>query len=136
MSARAAETELPEGLNAVVRAASVPVALDAVATDDVVAGSPEQGFVELGSIAGVGAGIWELRGGTVTDTEIDELFVVLSGWATIELLSEPDTAPSLDRTGDPRTVEVGPGDVMRLVAGTRTKWTVPDHIRKIYIAAE
>ena len=34
-----------------------------------------------------------------------------------------------------QTVEVGPGDVMRFVAGSRTCWTVADHIRKVYIAA-
>ena len=52
------------------------------------------------------------------------VFVVIAGNATIELLDEG------------RTVEVKTGDVMRLVAGTRTRWTVPDRIRKIYIASE
>lgn len=124
--------QLPDGVNAVVRATTVPVSLEAVPAADVVEGAPEQGILELGGLAGVDTGIWELRGGTVTDTEVDELFVVLSGGATIELLSEPGVDAAAGAA--PRVVEVGPGDVMRLVAGTRTRWTVADHIRKIYIA--
>ncbi|WP_081809907.1 cupin domain-containing protein [Leucobacter sp. PH1c] len=121
---------LPDGVNAVLHAATAPVSLEAVEPDEVVAGDPAQGFVEIGTIGGAETGIWELRGGTVTDTEVDELFVVLSGSASIELLSEPGAAAD----AEPRTVEVAAGDVMRLVAGTRTRWTVGDHIRKIYIA--
>lgn len=121
------EQLLPEGRNAAVRAAGARVELEAVTAEDVVSGSPRQGVAELGPIGGAEAGIWELRGGTVTDTEVDELFVVLSGGATIEFLSGPDQGA---------TVEVAPGDAMRLVAGSRTRWIVEDHIRKIYIAAE
>lgn len=114
---------LPEGRNGAVRGIAAPVELEDVPADDTVSGSPRQGVAELGAVGGAETGIWELRGGAVTDTEVDELFVVLSGGATIELLDED------------RTVEVGPGDVMRLVAGTRTRWTVEDHIRKVYISA-
>ncbi|QZY52881.1 cupin domain-containing protein [Leucobacter tenebrionis] len=122
---------LPEGRNEAVRGLSLDVELEAVPADDVVSGEPRQGITELGGIGGVETGIWELRGGVVTDTETDELFVVLSGGARIELLEVPGHP---EETG--RTVEVGPGDVMRLVAGTRTRWSVEDHIRKVYIAAE
>jgi len=120
---------LPEGANELMHGLRAEVEFEAVAAEDVVAGEPAQGILELGSIAGAEVGIWELRGGAVTDTEADELFVVLSGGARIELLDSPD-----GRGG--RAFEVGPGDVMRLVAGTRTRWTVEDHIRKVYIAAE
>nr|WP_245190325.1 cupin domain-containing protein [Leucobacter exalbidus] len=106
---------------------TAPVALEAIAEDDIVSGEPQQGFTELGSIAGAEVGIWELRSGVVTDTEVDELFIVLSGEATIEILSGDDAG---------REVTVRTGDTMRLVGGTRTKWTVGDHIRKVYIAAE
>ena len=118
---------LPEGENAAVRGSEAAVGLESVPAADVVSGDPAQGIVELGAIGGAEAGIWELRGGVVTDTEVDELFVVLSGGASIELLEGP---------GAGTTVVVGAGDVMRLVAGTRTRWTVEDHIRKVYIAAE
>lgn len=120
--------------NKIVRGITVAVETEAVPAEDVVSGAPRQGTLDLGSIGGAETGIWELRGGTVTDTEIDEVFVVISGGASIELLREPGV--SLAEGVAPRVVEVGPGDVMRLVAGTRTRWTVTDHIRKVYIAAE
>lgn len=115
---------LREGQNRVVHGRGVIVPLDPVPEDDVVSGTPRQGTRELGKIGDCEAGIWELRSGTVTDTEIDEVFIVLSGSATIELLDEG------------RTIDVAAGDVMQLVAGTRTRWIVDDHIRKVYIAAE
>lgn len=117
---------LPDGRNEAVRGTSVTVELESVPAEDVVSGSPRQGVAELGEIGGAQAGIWELREGVVTDTEVDELFIVLSGGARIEFLSGPEQGG---------TVEVGPGDVMRLVGGSRTRWTVEDHIRKVYIAA-
>lgn len=115
---------LPVGENGVVHGRGAIVSLSAVPADEVEAGTPRQGVLELGELGGTEVGIWELRDGEVTDTEVDEIFVVISGAATIELLDED------------RTVEVKAGDVMRLVAGTRTKWIVPDHIRKVYLAAE
>ncbi len=121
---------LPDGRNVSVQGARVDVALDPVDAEDTVAGSPKQGIAELGLIGDAELGIWELRGGTVTDTEVDEIFVVLSGGASIELLEVPG---SPEESG--RVVEVAAGDVMRLVAGTRTRWTVADRIRKVYVAA-
>jgi uncharacterized cupin superfamily protein len=116
------EYALPAGVNRVITATTAVIDLEAVEADDVENGSPTQGTIELGEIGGCEAGIWELRAGTVTDTEVDELFVVLSGSAVIELID------------DGRRVEVHTGDVMRLVAGTRTRWIVADHIRKVYLA--
>lgn len=118
---------LPEGRNDVVRGITADVALAPVPASDVVSGSPAQGTLALGGIAGAALGIWELRGGTVTDTEVDEFFVVLSGGAKIELLGGPGVEAGT-------VVEVAAGDTMRLVAGTQTRWTVDDHIRKVYIA--
>lgn len=115
---------LPHEINRSVSGLGIDVALEAVPAADTVSGSPRQGIAELGGIGGCEIGIWELRSGIVTDTEVDELFVVLSGGATIEFVDED------------RSIEVGPGDVVRLVAGSRTRWTVEDHIRKVYIAAE
>ncbi len=115
---------LPEGLNGVVHGRGTIVPLTPVPAADVDYGSPRQGAVELGQLGGVTAGIWELRDGAVLDTEVDEMFVVISGGATIKLLDEG------------RSVEVKTGDVMRLTAGTRTRWIVKDHIRKVYLAAD
>lgn len=126
------EELLPQGRNEVVGGTALDIALEAVDAASTVSGLPTEGTVELGTLAGAELGVWELRDGTVTDTEVDEFFVVVSGGATIEFLDEPadQGAPGS------RTVSVGVGDVMRLAAGSRTRWTVEDHIRKVYIAAQ
>ncbi|MFI5702250.1 cupin domain-containing protein [Streptomyces xanthochromogenes] len=64
-------------------------------------------------------GIWQITPGVVTDTEADELFVVVSGRATIDVAG-----------GD--TLEIGPGDACVLRAGDRTTWTVHETLRKAY----
>ncbi|WEO94049.1 cupin domain-containing protein [Streptomyces sp. FXJ1.172] len=64
-------------------------------------------------------GIWQITPGVVTDTEADELFVVISGSATIEVEGGP-------------TLTVGPGDMGVLRAGDRTTWTVHETLRKAY----
>lgn len=81
----------------------------------VVSGTPETSSMELGE----GRGIWQITPGTVTDVESDEIFVVLSGKATIEVEGGA-------------TLEVGPGDVCLLAEGARTTWTVHETLRKVY----
>ncbi|MFE9700857.1 cupin domain-containing protein [Streptomyces sp. NPDC006270] len=64
-------------------------------------------------------GIWQITPGVVTDTEADELFVVVRGRATVAV----EGGPSL---------EVGPGDACVLREGDRTTWTVHETLRKAY----
>ncbi|MGW6057584.1 cupin domain-containing protein [Streptomyces sp. NPDC055189] len=64
-------------------------------------------------------GIWQITPGVVTDTEANELFVVVSGRATIAVDG-----------GD--VIEVGPGDAAVLREGDRTTWTVHETLRKAY----
>ncbi|MFJ2826010.1 cupin domain-containing protein [Streptomyces sp. NPDC087263] len=64
-------------------------------------------------------GIWQITPGVVTDTEANELFVVVSGRATIEV-----------EGGD--VIDVGPGDAAILREGDRTTWTVHETLRKAY----
>ncbi|MCQ6556200.1 cupin domain-containing protein [Streptomyces sp. C10-9-1] len=64
-------------------------------------------------------GIWQITPGVVTDTEADELFVVVSGRATVEVAGGP-------------VLEVGPGDACVLREGDRTTWTVHETLRKAY----
>ncbi|MER5943847.1 cupin domain-containing protein [Streptomyces sp. NPDC001928] len=64
-------------------------------------------------------GIWQITPGVVTDTEADELFVVISGSATIEVEGGA-------------TLRVGPGDMAVLREGDRTTWTVHETLRKAY----
>lgn len=120
---------LPEGKNLAVSATTTPIELEPVDAADTVSGSPRQGIAELGTMGTADVGIWELREGVVTDIEVDELFVVLSGGARIEFLDSENNV--IDGP-----VEVAQGDVMRLVGGSRTRWTVENHIRKVYIASE
>ncbi|MFF1560011.1 cupin domain-containing protein [Streptomyces sp. NPDC058279] len=64
-------------------------------------------------------GIWQITPGVVTDTEADELFVVVSGRATIEIEGGA-------------TLEVGPGSACVLREGDKTTWTVHETLRKAY----
>lgn len=91
--------------------------------DEVIAGAPTTAVHELATLGGVEVGIWEMTPGTATDTETDEVFVVLSGRATIAFASSglPD-------------LEVGPGSVVRLAEGMHTTWTVTQTLRKVYVA--
>jgi uncharacterized cupin superfamily protein len=59
--------------------------------------------------------------GTMSDVEADEVFVVLSGSATVEF---GDDTPAL---------QLGAGDVARLAAGAETVWTVTETLRKVYL---
>ncbi|GAB7106026.1 cupin domain-containing protein [Streptomyces phaeofaciens JCM 4814] len=64
-------------------------------------------------------GVWQITPGVVTDTEADEMFVVISGSATVEVDGGP-------------TFTVGPGDLAVLREGDRTTWTVHETLRKAY----
>ncbi|MGW0993186.1 cupin domain-containing protein [Streptomyces sp. NPDC002520] len=92
-----------------------------LATEQIVSGNPEvTGKVVWESADGRQIrGIWQITPGVVTDTEADELFVVISGSATIEVEGGS-------------TLRVGPGDMAVLRAGDRTTWTVHETLRKAY----
>lgn len=100
-------------------ALAAALTFDGLDPADVVAGTPTASSSTLLD-AGVEIGIWELTGGTVTDTEADEVFVVLSGRGEVAF-------------EDGEVVAVGPGCVVRLRAGERTTWTITETLRKIYV---
>lgn len=102
------------------RAAVVDVATEPLADDYVVAGAPATGVRDLPAPPGLEVGIWEHSVGTSTDVEVDEVFVVLSGRATIAC----DQGP---------TIDIGPGDVVTLAEGTATTWTIHETLRKVYV---
>ena len=107
--------------NAVVHAAAHRLQLEPVAAEQSVAGDPSTGVAELGRFGGLDVGIWEMTPGVMRDVEAEEVFVVLSGAATVEFAD--GTAP----------LTLGPGDVVRLTAGTETVWTVTETLRKVYL---
>jgi len=75
--------------------------------------------VELPGGATLETGVWRCTAGVVTDTEVDETFVVISGRATIEHAGASH--------------DVGPGDVCVLPAGAETTWTVHEDLTKVYV---
>ncbi|MCV7356923.1 cupin domain-containing protein [Mycolicibacterium fluoranthenivorans] len=103
--------------NSAVRAADLELSLEPVPDS-----SARTGVHTLTEFGGLELGIWEMTPGVMTDVEADEVFVVLSGAATVEFAD--GTAP----------LALGPGDVVRLAAGAETVWTVTETLRKVYLA--
>ncbi len=108
---------LPAG--AMTDAASLAVVHELVDPDQIVAGAPTTGIHELDESTGV----WEMSPGAMSDVEVDEVFVVLAGEATVDFID-----PALP------SIELRPGSVVRLEAGMRTVWTVRETLRKVYVA--
>lgn len=88
--------------------------------DQVLEGSPRVSGLLLAEDEAVEVGVWQHSAGASSDVEADEVFVVLSGRATI-------------RVEDGPTLVVGPGDVGFLAAGSSTVWTVHEPLRKVYL---
>ena len=107
----------------VVRASSLAdseLEVDPLDPAQVVSGDPEVRVLALHDSDALAVGVWQHSTGVSTDVEADEVFVVLSGRATVAVEDGP-------------TLEVGPGDVGLLPAGARTTWTVHETLRKIYV---
>lgn len=99
-----------------VHAATLPLEHTPLPADQVLEGSPTTGWLELDTALGV----WEMTPGTATDTEADEIFIVISGRATL--------------TGaGPEPLLLEPGVVVRLRAGMECTWQVHETLRKVYL---
>lgn len=109
--------------NAVLHAAAEPLVHESVPDGQSVGGRPSTGTATLGTFSDLEVGIWEMTPGVMRDVENAEIFVVLSGSATVEFT---DGAAPLVLSG---------GDVVRFVAGTETVWTVTETLRKVYLCA-
>lgn len=107
--------------NSLVHASSLFVEHQPVAPDQVIDGHPHTGVGALGEFEGLEVGVWEMTPGVMNDVEADEIFVVLSGAATVEF---SDGTP---------TLRLSAGDVVRLAQGTPTLWTVTETLRKVYL---
>jgi uncharacterized protein len=94
---------------------------DPLDPSQVVSGSPQVSarVLHTSPDGRIERGVWQITPGVVTDVEVDELFVVVSGRATIEVTDGP-------------TFDVRPGDAVVLQAGWRTRWTVHETLRKVY----
>jgi uncharacterized cupin superfamily protein len=88
--------------------------------EQVVEGAPTTALHPLWRHGSLEVGVWEHGVGVSTDVEASETFVVLHGRARIDVAGGA-------------TIEVGPGDVVRLDAGAATTWTVTTPLRKVYL---
>lgn len=119
----APEARVAAMLCSVLRAATLPLEAAPLDPEQVVAGDPQVRALDLLADVlppGLTVGIWEHGPGVSTDVEADEVFVVLSGRATVDVEAGP-------------VLELGPGDLCTLAAGARTRWTVHETLRKVYV---
>lgn len=105
--------------------AAVDVAGVSVPEDLRLEGEPSTGFIDVAVVGDTTVGIWEMTAGSMRDIEADEVFVVVSGDATVELIGEDGQVT--------RTIELRAGSLCRLETGMLTRWHVPVGLRKVYI---
>ncbi len=107
--------------NSVVHAATLTLDHEPVPSEQSVRGEPTTAADAVDELGGLEVGVWEMTPGVMNDVEAEEVFVVLSGKATVEFGDGSDT------------LYLGPGDVVRLSAGAETVWTVTETLRKVYL---
>ena len=78
------------------------------------------GSRSFGDLADLEVGLWDAGPGIDTDTEAEEIFVVLRGAGEVAF-------------ADGSTIALRPGTLVRLHAGDRTRWTITDRLRKLYL---
>lgn len=103
-------------------ALTIDLALEDYPADQIVEGDPASGWLALTQVAGVEVGVWQMTPGVATDTEADEVFVVIAGSGRIDFVDS--TLAQID---------LHPGVVVRLHSGWRTIWTVTQTLRKIAV---
>jgi uncharacterized protein len=93
--------------------------------ETVLEGSPEVSELVLATSTDgrVVRGVWQITPGVVEDVEADELFVVISGRATVEVEGGV-------------ILELEPGVVGVLHAGDRAVWRIHETLRKVFQITE
>lgn len=122
-SATTSAREHPDGFVA-FDTARLPVVLEAVDDDLLIEGVPTVGTVALGRLGSAEFGVWEMTTGAMRDIEVDEVFLVIDGAASLELRTNGHATAQL---------ELRPGMLVRLDAGMTTVWSVPVRLRKLYL---
>ena len=90
--------------------------------DKTPAGPVSTGVTMLAATDDHEVGVWEHPVGTSTDVETDEVFVVLSGRGRVTC-------------ADGTVLELRPGTVGILEAGTATTWEVEEPLRKVWVVS-
>ncbi len=93
--------------------------------ETVLEGSPEVSELVLATSPDgrVVRGVWQITPGVIEDVEADELFVVVSGRATVDVQGGA-------------TLELAPGVVGVLRAGDRAVWRIHETLRKVFQITE
>jgi uncharacterized protein len=106
--------------SSVIPAATMDLPAAELDPAQVVEGSPAVSALDVLTTGDLTIGVWEHTAGTSTDVESDEVFVVLTGRASVAVEGGS-------------TLELRPGDIGVLEAGARTTWTVRETLRKVYL---
>ncbi|RKR73537.1 cupin domain-containing protein [Frondihabitans australicus] len=106
--------------------AEIAPSLEDVDEANVISGSPQSGTHEIATLGDVEVGVWEHTVGASSDVEVDEVSLIVAGSATVDFLDDAGAVVE--------TVELAPGLLLALHAGERTRWTVREPLRKLYVA--
>jgi hypothetical protein len=96
---------------------------DPLDPEQVVRGNPETSSLTLAESedGDETCGFWRCTPGTMTDTEVEESFLIITGEARVEF-------------EDGRDLTFGPGDTHTFAGGEKTVWTVRETVLKAYWA--
>ena len=83
----------------------------------------QTGFAEVGETSKLKTGVWRHPVGVSTDTEVDEVFVVIEGKGRVILK-------------DGTILNLHPGVVGTLLPGEETKWEIDEPLTKVWIVSK
>lgn len=104
----------------VFTAGDISVPLEPLPAQEVISGQVLTGEVAVDAVGHLEVGVWEHSIGVSTATEIDEVFVVISGRGRVS-----------DDQGS--VIELSAGVVGVLQAGARTTWEIYEPLRKVWV---
>lgn len=109
-----------------IDAMGIDLNLEPVQAGLLVNGNPGTAVQRLGEIFDVEFGLWEMSEGSMRDVEAEELFIVLSGKASVRV--EPVNGFEAEE------FSLLPGSICHLREGMHTIWMVDQPLRKVYLA--
>lgn len=109
-------------MNAAYDAADTELRFSELPAEKSPSGPISTGVSMLAATDDLEVGVWEHPAGTSTDVETDEVFVVLSGRGRVTC-------------ADGTVLDLKPGTVGVLQAGTATTWEVVETLRKVWVVS-